>query len=99
MITRTFELRQADELTLRFTPMGFGMSVKLRPEDATEYQQQVIAAADLAPGVAEGTRQSFERLRTVFAYGVLCYDVFAVVHDHALLVLEQALRDRFVEFD
>ena len=37
-------------------------------------------------------------LRTVYAYGVLCYEVYTLVHDHALLVIEQALRDRFVEF-
>ncbi|WP_406048653.1 hypothetical protein OG280_05875 [Streptomyces virginiae] len=48
--------------------------------------------------VAAGTRDSFERLRTVFAYGVLCYDVYTVVGDQALLIYEQALRDRFMEW-
>lgn len=36
---------------------------------------------------------SFDRLRTTFAYGVLYYDIFTLVNDHALLVLEQAPRD------
>jgi hypothetical protein len=97
MIIKTIaELREADERTLRFTPLGLGG--KMRPEDSAEFQQQVVAQLDLDPGVAEGTRQSFEHLRTVFAYGVLCYEVFTLVKDHALLVIEQALRDRFVDF-
>jgi hypothetical protein len=99
MIVKTLaELQEADEGTLRFTPMGLGLSVKMRPEDSTEFQQEVVAQLDLDPPVAGGTRQSFEHLRTVFAYGVFCYEVFALVQDHALLVIEQALRDRFVDF-
>lgn len=92
------ELRQADDRTLRFTPMGLGLGVQMRPDDAAEYQQQVVAQFDLDPSVAEGTRQSFDHLRSVYAYGVLCYEVYTLVHDHALLVIEQALRDRFVDY-
>ncbi|MGH7866724.1 MAG: hypothetical protein ACREP9_03590, partial [Candidatus Dormibacteraceae bacterium] len=47
---------------------------------------------------AEGTRMSFDTLRAIFAYGVLCYEVFTLVNDQALFVLEQALRDRFVDY-
>ncbi|MFE7558516.1 hypothetical protein [Kitasatospora sp. NPDC057500] len=99
MIIKTWDqLREADERTLRFTPHGLGLGVKMAPESSAEFQQQVVAALELAPAVAEGTRQSFDRLRTVFAYGVLCYDLFTLVSDHALLVIEQALRDRFIDF-
>ncbi len=66
----------------------------MRPEDSAEFQQQVVARHELIPAVADGTRQTFEQLKTIYAYGVLCYDIFTVVHDHALLVFEQALRDR-----
>ncbi|MEU3963245.1 hypothetical protein AB0F42_26120 [Streptomyces buecherae] len=90
------ELRAADDLALAFNPYGLGG--RMRPEDAAEFQQRQIADCDLAAGVAAGTRNSFERLRTVFAYGVLCYDVYTVVSDQALLVYEQALRDRFMEW-
>ncbi|MFG3385565.1 hypothetical protein [Streptomyces rochei] len=90
------ELRAADDLSLAFNPYGLGG--RMRPEDAAEFQQQQIADCDLAEGVAAGTRDSFERLRTVFAYGVLCYDVYTVVGDLALLIYEQALRDRFMEW-
>ncbi|MFG1842924.1 hypothetical protein ACGFH8_31375 [Micromonospora sp. NPDC049175] len=98
MIKTLDELRQADDRTLRFTPLGLGLGVQMRPDDAAEYQQQVASQLDLDPSVAEGTRQSFDHLRNVYAYGVLCYEVYTLVHDHALLVIEQALRDRFVDF-
>lgn len=45
----------------------------------------------------EGTRQSFEQLRTIFCYGLLRYDTYTLVNDHALLVFELALRDRFID--
>lgn len=43
-------------------------------------------------------RGTFERLRLLHAYGVLAYDMFTAADDLAHLVMEQALRDRFVEF-
>lgn len=69
----------------------------MRPEDAAKFQQQIVAQFELAPQVAEGTRDSFEDLRKVFAYGLLCYEIFTLVNDRGLLVLEQALRDRFID--
>ncbi|MEU6553688.1 hypothetical protein ABZ915_25945 [Streptomyces sp. NPDC046915] len=90
------ELRAADDLSLAFNPYGLGG--RMKPEDAAEFQQRQIADCDLTAGVAAGTRDSFERLRTVFAYGVLCYDVYTIVGDQALLIYEQALRDRFLEW-
>lgn len=67
-------------------------------KDAAEYQQEVAGRFTLDDRVAEGTRNSYEHLRIVFAYGVLCYEIYTLVGDHALLVIEQALRDRFVDF-
>jgi hypothetical protein len=99
MDIRTFtELTTPDERTLRFTPWGLATGGKLSPEDAAKFQQRSIAAANLVPAVPEGTRSSFERLRTLHAYGVLCYDLFTVVADQTWVVLEQALRERFIEF-
>ena len=92
------ELRQADEQTLRFTSLGLATGGKLRPEDAAVFQQEVISHAELVPAVAEGTRNTFERLRSLHAYGVLFYDIFTAVEDLTHLVIEQALRDRFLEF-
>jgi len=92
------ELRQADERTLRFISLGFSTGGMLRPEDAAVYQQEVISHAELVPAVAEGTRNTFERLRSLHAYGVLSYEIFTAAEDLAHLVIEQALRDRFLEF-
>src|SRR6266536_4626657 len=88
------ELTTPDGGALHFGPMGLGGG--MRPESAAEYQQQTIFPAQLVPEVPDGTRQSFEQLRNVFAYGVLCYDLYTFVDDQALLVLELALRERFV---
>jgi hypothetical protein len=92
------ELRQADERTLRFTPLGFDTGGMLRPEDAALYQQESLSHAELSEAVAEGTRSTFGRLRLLHSYGVLSYDMFTAADDLAQLVIEQALRDRFVEF-
>ncbi|MCB8902077.1 MULTISPECIES: hypothetical protein [unclassified Streptomyces] len=89
------ELQAADEMSLAFNP--FGLGGRMRPEDAAEFQQSQIAELVLSDRVAEGTRRSFERLRNVYAYGVLCYDMYTLVSDAALLAFEQALRDRFME--
>lgn len=99
MSIRTFaELATANEQTRRFTSLGFATGGMLSSEDAAEFQQQCIATADLVEAVPDSTRASFERLRTLHAYGVLCYDAFTVADDLSWVVLEQALRERFVTF-
>lgn len=91
-------LQEPDEMTLRFGPMGLETGRRLVAEDAARYQQEVISSADLVPAVAASTRGTFERLRSTHAYGVLSYEIFTVVHDLVQLLIEQALRDRFMEF-
>lgn len=90
------ELITPDERTLRFTPLGLSTGETLKPEYAAEFQQQVIAHCDLHPDVAEGTRDGFERLRTLHSYGIFCYEVFTVADDLAWLLMEQAFRERFM---
>lgn len=89
------ELRQPDDRTLGYTPWGLGPN--MRPEDAAEFQQRVVYEFDMAPAVADGTRRRLEDLRTVFAHGVLCFELYTMVFDQALFVFEKALRDRFME--
>ncbi len=91
------ELTTPDRRVLAFTPWGLS-TIGLKPEQAAEFQQQVIAASDLAPNVTEGTRCSFERLRSLHSFGILCYEAFTVAEDLAWLVMEQAFRERFVEY-
>jgi hypothetical protein len=96
---KTFaELTTPDQRTLRFTPLGLSTMGLMQAEAAAEFQQQVIADSDLHPDVAEGTRNSFERIRTLHSYGILCYEAFTVAEDLAWLLLEQALRERFIDF-
>ena len=98
MIRSLDELRQTDERTLRYTSLGFDTGGMLRPEDAALYQQESLSHAELSETVAEGTRSTFDRLRLLHSYGVLSYEMFTAADDLAHLVIEQALRDRFVEF-
>jgi hypothetical protein len=92
------ELTTPDPRTLSFMPMGLGIGLALSPENAAEFQQETIADCDLRLEVAEGIRNGFERIRTLHSYGVLCYDAFTVAEDLSWLLLEQALRERFIEF-
>lgn len=89
-------LREPDKRTLSFSPLGLGG--QLDPGDAARFQQEVISRPDLASDVPQRVRECVERLRTIYVYGVLCYDLFTVAHDQAQLALEFALRERFVEF-
>jgi hypothetical protein len=66
------------------------------PPKAAELAQHYLSQIDLSPEVPETTRKSFERLCTLFAYGILCYDLYTVAGDLARLVTEQALRERFL---
>lgn len=99
MNIRSFaELTTANEHTRRFTSLGFATGGMLSSEDAAEFQQQCIATADLVGAVPNSTRSSYERLRTLHAHGVLCYDAFTAASDLSWVVLEQALRERFIAF-
>jgi len=92
------ELITADDRSLRFTSLGLATGGKLSPENAAEFQQRSISMADLITTVPKDTRDSFERLRTLHSYGVLCYDLFTVAEDLRWVVLEQALREKFIEY-
>ena len=89
-------MREPDERTLSFGPLG--LSGKLDPNDAVRYQQDVISHPQLASNVPKRVRECVNRLRTLYLYGVLCYDFFTFAHDQARLTLEFALRERFIEF-
>ena len=90
------ELIQPDPVTLVWGPLGLGG--RITPEQSVQWLQEVIATSDLADCVPEELRRSYERLCTLHTYGVVCYDLFTIVDEHARLVLEHALRARFVDF-
>jgi hypothetical protein len=96
-IRSLLELSTPDPRSLHFSPLGLSPGASLKPEDVAHFQQAVIAHCDLVAEVAEGTRMSFERIRMLHGIGVLCYEAYTVAEDLAWLVLEQALRERFIE--
>jgi hypothetical protein len=90
------QLIEPDELTLAFNPYGLGG--RLAPEDAADFQKASIARTVLAENVPEDVRENFERARKLHLYGVLEYEFFTAASDYALLVLEGALRVRFLTY-
>jgi hypothetical protein len=96
---KTFaELITPDVRTLTFTPWGLSTMGSMSPEDSARFQQETIAAAELKPAVPEATRKGFDRIRLLHSYGVLCYELFTTTDDLTWVVLEHALRERFVAY-
>jgi hypothetical protein len=90
------ELAEPDEASLAIRPLDID---PLRvAEGVAEYRQKVVASFELVGEVPESTRLSYDRVRTIYAYGVLCYDFYTVAGNQARLVVEQALRERFLPF-
>src|SRR3954462_2092567 len=85
------ELQTPDERVRRFTPLGFNTGGMLSAEAAAEYQQLAVAGAELVADVPDGIRKAFDRLRTLHAYGLLCYDAFTAVVDLAPRVADLAV--------
>lgn len=90
------ELRRVDETTLHFSPWGLGG--RLEPEASARFLSESLTYAAIADVVPEDVRLNFERVRKIFLYGLLEYDFFSVASDLAHLVLEGALRHRFVTY-
>jgi hypothetical protein len=70
--------------------MGVSMGGTLKPDDSFEFQRAAVAI-DFAPDMPQSTKDSFRRLQQTHIYGILCYDLFTVAGEEALLVLEQGL--------
>lgn len=87
------QLREADETTLRFGAWGFGG--RQEPSASAAYLSDLLGHATLADAVPEEVRLSFERVRTLFLYGLLEYDLFTAAYSLGHLVLEVALRACF----
>jgi hypothetical protein len=68
------------------------------PEDAAEHHKRVMAQFDVPASVPETVRMSLDRIRSIYRQGLFCYDLYTVAGDQARLLVEQALKERFVEF-
>jgi hypothetical protein len=89
-------LREADETTLRFSPWGFGG--RLEPADSAAFLSGLLSHATLVDAVPEDVRMGFERVHKVFLHGLLDYDLFTAAYFLGHLVLEGALRARFISY-
>lgn len=92
------ELAAPDPSTLRFTSRGISLRGSMTPESAAQFQQEVIARCDLHTDVPDAIRDNYERLRKLHSRGVFFYEAFTLVADYAWIVMEHALRERFVTF-
>ncbi|MBA3866179.1 MAG: hypothetical protein H0X42_07520 [Solirubrobacterales bacterium] len=90
------QLQAPDEMALIFSPVGLGG--RMEPEGAARFQMETIAAATLVDAVPTETKENFERARKLHLYGVLEYEFFTAAPEYALLVLEAALRVRFISY-
>jgi hypothetical protein len=90
------ELREADETTLRFSPWGFGG--RLEPDSSAAFLAEMLSHATLGAAVPEDVRLSFDRVRSVFMHGLLDYELFSAAYSLGHLVLEGALRTRFISY-
>jgi hypothetical protein len=92
------DLLRPDEMTLRFAPGGLLIDGRLRPGDSLGHLRSSVDQARLVPEVPEDVRDNFDRLRKVYLYGLLEYELFTVADDFAYLVLEGAFRMRFLTY-
>ena len=99
----TAPIRSFEELTApdeRNILVGFveargasGFDVEVAARIGQEYLSHIVMHTAVAEYVAAG----FERVRKVWSYGIFDYELFTVAEDQAALLLEGALRERFVE--
>src|ERR1700722_7180819 len=92
------DLLRPDEMTLRFAPGGLLLDGRLRSGDSLGHLRGSVEHARLVADVPEAVRDNFDRLRKVYLYGVLEYELFTVAEDFAYLVLEGAFRMRFLTY-
>jgi hypothetical protein len=90
------ELVEPDEASLAIRPLD--IDPERVSEGVAEYRQNLVASFELVDEVPESTRSSYERVRNIYSYGVLSYDLYTVAGNQARLVVEQALRERFLPF-
>ncbi len=92
------ELREPEEITQRFTPLGLATSSKLKPEASARFLQRMIAKATLIADVPEDLHKYLNRLRKMHIYGLLEYEFFTAAGDLVYLFLEAAFRVRFITY-
>jgi hypothetical protein len=86
------ELRELDPRSVLWIVGGAAAA-----EDAADRDKRVMAHLDVPASVPEPVRKSFDRIRAIFRQGLFCYDLYTVAGDQARLLIELALKERFIE--
>lgn len=82
-------VKDFSELTLPSdAALAFGFMRSLSPDDQARSVQSMVAKADLCDEVPEGLAACFERIRSLFALGLLCYEAFTGAEDLTWLMFE-----------
>ena len=81
---------------MRFSSWGFGG--RLEPSASAAFLSGLLRHATLVDAVPEEVRLNFERVRKVFLQGLLDYDLFTAAYFLGHIVLEGALRARFISY-
>ena len=87
------ELREPDPRSMMWVASGAAAA-----EDAADRHKRVMAHLDVPASVPEPVRKSLDRIRAIYRQGLFCYDLYTVAGDQARLLIELALKERFVEF-
>jgi hypothetical protein len=87
------ELREPDPRSMMWIVGGAAA-----PEAAAENHKRLMTQLDLPASVPDAVSKSFDRIRSIYRQGLFCYDLYTVAGDQARLLIELALKERFVEF-
>ena len=87
------ELREPDQRSMMWIVGGAAA-----PEAAAENHKRIMTQLDVPDSVPDAVRKSFDRIRSIYRQGLFCYDLYTVAGDQARLLIELALKERFVEF-
>ena len=88
-------LRIPDARTLRFAPGLLLTTSTMKPESSAEYLSRLVGLP-VAEAVDDDVRRSIDRVRAVFCHGLFDYDLLTAAQSLAYLLVEGALRRRFV---
>jgi hypothetical protein len=86
------ELREPDQRSMMWSP---GTAA---PADVAAHDMRVMEQLEVPASVPEVIRKSYDQIRTIYRHGLLCYDLYTVAGDRARLLIEEALKERFIEF-
>jgi hypothetical protein len=90
------QLIAPDPRNSRFGFMAARVGGGFDVEVAAQVVQGRVSYIQISSDVPETLVASLDRVRRIFSYGLFDYELFTAAREAAILLLEQALRERFV---